>query len=305
VLGRGGWLAPLFRHLPFVGEIRTIDSLHWPPWLISPHKRAVSAWLRGRGAGPVYLLQTDRDTMRIVRPAGLAITAFNEQLEQRPVEHTCARFLRLAAAGDAALGTELAVSADELAEVDRWLATLDCAGRPLVLVQPGNRRTRRITVSGRDFKVWPAERWQAAMRGVLARLPEARVLVIGSPKEQPLATELAAGCADGRVMAVADRLPLRRLCALLRRAHSLISVDTGPAHAAAALGCPVIGIFGRTDPRVTGPVSLGSAVVPVVPPAARALGRDQPWPAGLELDQVPVEDVLRAWEMREPTVHRA
>lgn len=306
VLGRGGWLAPLFRHLPFVGEVRTIDSLHWPPWWLSPEKRAITAWLRTRGAGPVYLLQTDRDTMRIVEPAGLAITAFNEQLEQRPAEHTSARFLRLAGC-DATVpaGTELAVSADELAEVDGWIARLGCAGRPLVLIQPGNRRTRRLTVSQRDHKVWPAERWVATMRGVLARLPEARVLIIGSPKEQPLASTLAASCGDERVLAVADRLPLRRLCALLRRAHSLISVDTGPAHAAAALGCAVVGIFGRTDPRVTGPLSLGSPVLPVVPAAARALAADQGWPPGLELDQLAVDDVLRAWEMLAPAIRRA
>lgn len=306
VLGRGGWLAPLFQHLPFVGETRTIDSLHWPPWFFSPNKRAVTAWLRARGPGPVYLLQTDRDTMRVIDPARLTITAYNEQLEQRAVEHTCARFVRLGAFADPVpTGTELAVSADELAEVDRWIATLGCAGKPLVLFQPGNRRTRRITVSGRDFKVWPAEHWMATMRGVLARLPEARVLVIGSPKEQPLAAALAAGCASERALAVADRLPLRRLFALLRRAHSLISVDTGPAHAAAALGCPVVGIFGRTDPRVTGPLSLGTPVVPVVPPAARQLGPDQGWPAGLELDQIAVDDVLRAWEILAPAVHRA
>ena len=188
VLGRGGWLAPLFRHLPFVGEIHAIDSLHWPPWFFSPSKRAVSAWLRARGPGPVYLLQTDRDTMRVINPAGLTITGFNEQLEQRAVEHTCARFVRLGAfTPPVPAGTELAVSADELAEVDRWLTTLGCADKPLVLVQPGNRRTRRITVSGRDFKVWPAEHWMAVMRGVLTRLPDARVLVIGSPKEQSLA----------------------------------------------------------------------------------------------------------------------
>lgn len=297
VLGRGGWLAPLFKHLPFVGEIRTIDSLHWPPWFFSPNKRAISAWLRARGPGPVYLLQTDRDTMRVINPARLTITAFNEQLEQRAVEHTCARFVRLGAFADpVSTGTELTVSSDELAEVDRWIAELGCAGKPLVLFQPGNRRTRRITVSGRDFKVWPAEHWVATMRGVLARLPDARVLVIGSPKEQPLAAALAASCASERALAVADRLPLRRLFALLRRAHSLISVDTGPAHAAVACGCPVAVLFAAADPRRIRPFHQTVAVAVVHGPAAAPEPDDgAAWVAAHSMAGISVEAVLAAW----------
>jgi heptosyltransferase-2/heptosyltransferase-3 len=44
-------------------------------------------------------------------------------------------------------------------------------------------------------------------------------------------------------------LTLRRLFALLEHANSMISLDTGPAHAAAALGCPVVVLAGRADPR--------------------------------------------------------
>jgi heptosyltransferase-2/heptosyltransferase-3 len=51
---------------------------------------------------------------------------------------------------------------------------------------------------------------------------------------------LAKECGSPRVKAVADQLPLRRLFALLTRAHSMIRVDTGPAHAAAALGCAIV-----------------------------------------------------------------
>jgi heptosyltransferase-2/heptosyltransferase-3 len=75
----------------------------------------------------------------------------------------------------------------------------------------------------------------------------------------------------------------------------MISVDTGPAHAAAALGCPIVGIFGRTDPRVTGPQSMKSLVIPVVPPLARKLGPDQEWPHGVEVGHVEATAVIQAW----------
>jgi ADP-heptose:LPS heptosyltransferase len=47
---------------------------------------------------------------------------------------------------------------------------------------------------------------------------------------------------------VADMVSVRTLLPLLQRASSMISVDTGPAHAAAALGCPTVALFGTASP---------------------------------------------------------
>ena len=62
------------------------------------------------------------------------------------------------------------------------------------------------------------------------------------------------------VHGVADDLPLRRLLALLSIAHSCISVDTGPAHAAAALDCPLTVLFGKANPARFRPLSSRSPV---------------------------------------------
>ena len=59
---------------------------------------------------------------------------------------------------------------------------------------------------------------------------------------------------------VAGDLPLRRLLALLSTAHSCISVDTGPAHAAAALNCPLTVLFGQANPARFRPRSAASPV---------------------------------------------
>ncbi|MFM2399101.1 MAG: hypothetical protein RL341_1258, partial [Pseudomonadota bacterium] len=56
-------------------------------------------------------------------------------------------------------------------------------------------------------------------------------------------------------------LPIARLLPLLRRAHSMISVDTGPAHAAAALGCPLVVMFGLMGSTRWLPRSSGSPVI--------------------------------------------
>jgi ADP-heptose:LPS heptosyltransferase len=46
---------------------------------------------------------------------------------------------------------------------------------------------------------------------------------------------------------------LSQLAALMKRSHLLIGNDGGPIHIAAAVGCPVLGLFGPTDPAVWGP----------------------------------------------------
>ncbi len=61
------------------------------------------------------------------------------------------------------------------------------------------------------------------------------------------------------------------LLALLSISHSCISVDTGPAHAAAALNCPLVVLFGKASPQRFRPVSLDSPVQVIQGFAANAL----------------------------------
>lgn len=64
-----------------------------------------------------------------------------------------------------------------------------------------------------------------------------------------------------RARNVARNLPLHRLLALQERAIGMISVDTGPAHSAGALGCPLVVLFGTADPDHYAPRSPSDAVV--------------------------------------------
>ena len=59
----------------------------------------------------------------------------------------------------------------------------------------------------------------------------------------------------------ADELQIPRLVALLARPSGLITVDSGPAHAAAAVGCPQVVLFGRACLRYTGRGDGGADVV--------------------------------------------
>ena len=136
-----------------------------------------------------------------------------------------------------------------------------------------------------DDKSWPAERWAALACVIRQRLPQAQVLFCGSAAEAGYLDALLAvtGAVSPRVVAAV--LPLGRLKALLEIAHSMVSVDTGPAHLAAAMGCPLAVLMGSRSPRLWTPRSgAGSDVV--------VLGG---LPAVRRVDEIATTQVVDAW----------
>jgi heptosyltransferase-1 len=79
------------------------------------------------------------------------------------------------------------------------------------------------------------------------------VLVNAGPLEQAIAAEVVR--ASGGVTQ-APQFTLERLIALTRRVCLVIAGDTGPLHLACALGKPVVGIYGPTDPSRNGPFGV-------------------------------------------------
>jgi heptosyltransferase-2/heptosyltransferase-3 len=169
---------------------------------------------------------------------------------------------------------------------DEWARRHDVRDRPLVLLQPGNRRTMRgrsLRIRESDDRFWPVDRWASLIHRMHERLPEARVVLCGAAREAVLLEWIESAAALPEV--VLRGLPFPGLFALCARAHSMISIDTGTAHAAAALGTPLVVLFGSTPPPQVIPRSpCGSAVIGVggVPLLPR-------------VDQLPVEAVFEAW----------
>jgi len=175
----------------------------------------------------------------------------------------------------------------ELAAMRAWVAAHGWLDRELILVHPGNRRTMstqraRHRKFNRDDKSWPQQRWTELFARVHDRLPAAMILLCGSPPELPLLREMRAA-ARAPYVAIAS-LPLRPFFALCRMAHSMISIDTGPAHAAAVLGVPLVVLFGGQRPSRWRPRGPGTPVI--------ALGG---LPDSSHVDQISVDEVFSAW----------
>jgi lipopolysaccharide heptosyltransferase I len=104
---------------------------------------------------------------------------------------------------------------------------------------------------------WPNKRWPAARLGAVAvHLRERHALgsvVLWGPGEDSLAAEVVAAAQGAAVLSPPTRIA--DVVALARRASVMVSGDTGPTHIAAAVGTPLVGIYGPTRPARNGPLS--------------------------------------------------
>jgi heptosyltransferase-2/heptosyltransferase-3 len=306
LLALGDWSPALYSAQPEVAGCIPLNSQYGPLWMRPQRWRAAQA-LRALRAAPFYISEPVERARTKVRPmlalAGVPAEhcTFIEDIPPIENEHWVDLQLRFGDTTPAAFrrdcaplatpvraAPQLQTNAAERADLDAWLDAKGYSGRPLVLLQPANKRTMRwngVRAAEDDDKSWPAERWAALARSISYRMPQAQVLFCGSPAE--------AGYLD-TLLAVTDTvsprieiavLPLGRLKALLEIAHSMISVDTGPGHLAAAMGCPLVVLMGSRAPELWTPRSGSGSDVTV-------LGG---LPAVRRVDEIETAQVVHAW----------
>lgn len=281
LLGTGPWSTPLYHAHPDVARVLQVCARH-RPLVLSPERWRMLVALQHAAGVAVHVCETEPRALAKIRrmlalahvpPARCVFAADTPALDG---EHWIERLLRTASqppsacahawrepAGPDAAAPRLALVADDRRDRDDWLRARGWRGEPLWLVQPVNKRSMRWNGPRRDDdKAWPARYWVTALRGLQADHPAARILLCGAPNEAPLLDRLAADAGLANLDVVARDLPLRRLLALAEIADGMLSVDTGPAHVAAAMGCPLVVLFGAQSPAVWCPRSpTGSAVV--------------------------------------------
>lgn len=95
-------------------------------------------------------------------------------------------------------------------------------------------------------KRWPEEKFICLARLLLREL-KTPIVLVGDERHAELNRRIAASVGDGSVDFTGET-PLAVLAALLKRGTLFVSNDSGPVHLAAAVGAPVISIFGRKEP---------------------------------------------------------
>ncbi|MEO7153875.1 MAG: glycosyltransferase family 9 protein [Planctomycetota bacterium] len=143
----------------------------------------------------------------------------------------------------------------------------------------------------------PANRWPPVSWGLLARKlglqPGLVVALSGGPGDRELARQVVESGAEGAIDLV-GATDLRQLIALQRRAALVISADTGPMHTAAAVGAPLIALFGAADERRTGPYGQLPGVLRTRPECAPCGRRTCPLPRHICMLDLSVDTVYRA-----------
>jgi heptosyltransferase-2 len=115
----------------------------------------------------------------------------------------------------------------------------------------------------------------AAVADIVARRTHARVAIVGGPDERPLAVAIAENL-QVPVRVLCGETTLGELVGVLSRLRLLLTNDSGPMHLAAALGTPLVAVFGSTDWRETPPVGETSRIVREEADCAPCLLRECP-----------------------------
>jgi lipopolysaccharide heptosyltransferase I len=103
-----------------------------------------------------------------------------------------------------------------------------------------------------ENKRWPAEYFAESVKRLTATDSELRFAILGSVEDGASARQIAAACPQ-RCLDLSGQTSLQEMVEWIRQCELVVTNDTGPMHVAAALGKPVIAIFGPTNPNRTGP----------------------------------------------------
>ena len=130
-----------------------------------------------------------------------------------------------------------------------------------IVLQPGARWSN---------KRWPVESFAEIIRRFPPGAAQFRFVILGGTEDRPLGEALAQAAPE-RCLNLTGQVSLPEMLEWLRRCELMITNDTGPMHAAAALRKPVVALFGPTEPSRTGPYGQLENVLRVKLPCAPCL----------------------------------
>lgn len=249
----GSWNRDLAACIPGVTRVETLDAA----WLsreaggvgLPALLRHASGW-SSRHYDLAINFEADVRSNLLIAASRAALTAgfssagggalLDVALAHDPRTHTSSNAQRLVAA---VLDVPARTAPARLALTDeqRQRARQALAGRrgPLIGVHASG---------GRAVKQWDPQRF-AELAARLARSHAATIVLTGTGADRPLVDPVARALAGLGVVNLAGDCALPELAAVLERLDVLVTGDTGPMHLAAAVGTPVVAVFGPSDPR--------------------------------------------------------
>lgn len=249
----GSWNRDVASSIPGINNVVVVDA----PWLArgatsagpAALTRSAIAW-RKRRYDVAVNFEPDVRSNAMLAVSGARWTAgyrsagggplLDQALDYLPGEHTVDNACRLVRAvlggGHRASRPRLAIPAARQHEADVLLAG---RARPLVAMH---------VAGGREVKQWDPQRF-AAVAHQLIQDRGATLVLTGGPGDRALVDALKRGLPPTHVIDVSTLTDLVAVAAVLERCDLMITGDTGPMHLAAAVGTPIVAVFGPSDPR--------------------------------------------------------
>jgi heptosyltransferase-2 len=141
-------------------------------------------------------------------------------------------------------------------------------------------------------KCWPVEKFVSLGKALVERFKDCHILVFGTNKEESVAEDICGSIGEmGRNLA--GKTSLAEAMGLISNLDLLVTNDSGLMHVGAALGIPLVAIFGSTNPVTTGPWSNNSIIIRHELPCSPCLKRSCPTDFRCLLG-IEVEEVLQA-----------
>lgn len=180
---------------------------------------------------------------------------------------------------DAGLRLSYVVSASESARAKALIRRkLPAAAKPLVGFQVASFPTK-------GYRDWPLERFAALGERIVARWPQAHLLLLGGPLERARIRELGQRF-PRHATELAGRLSLRESAAVMKELDLYVGVDTGPTHIMGALDAPMVALYHCYSPsRLLAPLGRARSYPVDHPRAAQGCSPETP------MDEIGVEAV--------------
>ena len=146
---------------------------------------------------------------------------------------------------------KLPVSSHDHEKVDDLMRAYGMLGaKPLIAINP---------VAKWETKLWTNKKF-SQLADLLIDRYDAKIVFTGGPDDRPPIQDIMAAM-KGQAVNLAGLTTLKMLAALYQKMVFVVSTDTGPMHMAAAVGTPVVALFGPTAPWRTGPFGSGHQIV--------------------------------------------
>ena len=269
-LAVGSWNAPLAALIPGINRVEQIDV----PWLAREGTGLswrglldrAKAW-RDRQYDLVVNFEPDIRTNMLTWRTGAPWRVgywtggggafLTDALAYDPESHVSVNARGLI--GHCAGGERPGVTAPTLTPGANAVAAADA----LLAGVPADHRLIGLHVSGgRESKQWHLARFAEAGRALASEAGTTLVLT-GSRGDRAMVDQVRRALGDRPVVDASGVLDIPATAALLARLDVLITGDTGPMHLAAAVGTPIVALFGPSDPRRYGPLAVQHRVLRV------------------------------------------